>query len=81
MTDAQTSTLLFCIGVLLVGNAGMAVALLWKEYKTLTDDIPGNHITAAVRTAWRRQPGAFLPLIVFAALTVAYLGAHFFWSS
>jgi hypothetical protein len=80
MSQEQIATLLYVIVV--VGGAlfVVAAALLWKEYRTLTDKVPGNHITAVVRAAWARQPGAFLIVIVLLSIALAYLGSHFFWS-
>ena len=79
MTLEQITTLLYVIAWTGGGLFVLAVALLWKEYKTLTDKIPGNHITPVIRAAFRAQPGAFLIVIVILAVIAAYLGAHFFW--
>ena len=79
MTPEQTATLLFCIVVVGGALVFVAVALLWKEYKTLSDDIPGNHITAAFRVAWAKQPGAFLIVIVLLTAAIFYLGGHLAW--
>ena len=54
------------------------------EWRTLADDKPGNHITATLRAAWKRQPGAvFLATLVWfafiSAVTWGVLG-HVFWS-
>lgn len=55
----------------------VAIAALWLvlEWKTLSDDIPGNHITAVVRAAVKAQPGPFL-LMMFA---LGFLCGHLFW--
>lgn len=50
-----------------------AIALLagW-EWKTLVDDVPGNHITATLRLAFKKQPGAvFLAVAVWLAFLSA----------
>lgn len=61
----------------ILGLSLLALALLWLavEWRTLTDHIPGNHITATVRAAWRKEPGVFLILFV----CLGYLMGHFFW--
>ena len=55
----------------------LALALGWGflEYKTLSDDIPNNHITAVVRAAVKAQPGPFV-LLMFA---IGFLCGHLFW--
>lgn len=61
--------------VLVVSLVVLAVLWLLIERKTLRDDIPGNHITAVVRAAVRKQPG---PFILF-AFGLGFLFGHLFW--
>jgi hypothetical protein len=53
------------------------------EWRTLSDDIPGNHITATMRAAWRRAPGAvFLATLLWVGFLVAIgfgLAVHFWF--
>ncbi len=79
MTQEQIATLLFCIVVIGGALCFTFIALLWKEYKTLSDKIPGNHITAVIRIAWKRQPGVFLIVIVLLTAFLFYLAGHLFW--
>jgi hypothetical protein len=62
---------------LLLGVSFFALALFWGwiEYRTLTDKVPGNHITATIRRAHKAQPGPFL-LLFFA---IGFLCGHLFW--
>jgi len=55
----------------------LAIAALWLavEWKTLKDDIEGNHITAVVRRAVLAQPGPF----ILGALALGFLFGHLFW--
>lgn len=61
--------------ILVLTLAGLAVGWLLLEWRTLKDDIPGNHITAVVRKAVKAQPGPFM-LFFFA---LGYLCGHLFW--
>jgi hypothetical protein len=61
--------------ILIFSLVALAVGWLFLEWKTLTDDIPGNHITAVVRRAVKAQPGPFL-LLMFA---LGFLCGHLFW--
>lgn len=45
------------------------------EYKTLSNDKPGDHITAVVRRAVKAQPGPFM-LFFFA---LGFLCGHLLW--
>jgi hypothetical protein len=65
-------------GALIIGwTVIYAVGLLVLEWLTLADDIPGNHITAVIRSAWEKQAWAFVPLFFI----VSYLAGHFFASA
>ena len=79
MTPEQISTLLYVI--VTVGGAlfVMAVALLWKEYTTLRNKIPDDHITASIRAAFKAQPGAFLIVMLLLTAAISYLGGHLLW--
>jgi hypothetical protein len=63
-------------GAILIGSL-LVIGALWLavEWKTLADDVPGNHITAVVRRAVAAQPG---PFILF-ALALGFLFGHLFW--
>jgi len=61
--------------VLLVSLGLLAAVWIWWEIKTLSDSMPGNHITAVVRRAVKAQPGPFL-LFMFA---LGFLCGHLFW--
>jgi hypothetical protein len=54
------------------------------EWRTLSDDVPGNHITATMRAAFHRAPGAvFLATLVWVGFLVAVgmgLAAHFWFA-
>ena len=63
-------------GAILVGSiVVLAVVWLALEYKTLKDDVEGNHITAVVRRAVKAQPG---PFILF-GFAMGFLCGHLFW--
>lgn len=79
MTQEQVATLLYVISWVGGALVILAVALLWKECRTLTDKIPGNHITATIRIAFKAQPGAFLIVLLTLAILLAYLGGHLLW--
>ena len=53
------------------------------EWRTLADDTPGNHITAALRRAFKAQPGAvFLGTMAWVGFLVAVaagISGHIFW--
>jgi hypothetical protein len=79
----STSTL----GVVLFVVFGLPVVGLTMlgvlEWRTLADDQPGNHITATMRAAFKRAPGAvFLASLVWVGFLVAVgmgLAAHFWF--
>lgn len=53
------------------------------EWRTLADNTPGNHVTATLRAAWKREPGAvFLASLVWivflTSITWGLLGHVFF---
>ena len=62
-------------GILIISL--LAIAAIWGvlEWRTLADDVEGNHITAVVRRAVKAQPG---PFILF-ALALGFLMGHLFW--
>lgn len=63
-------------GAILVGSLViLAGGWLFLEYKTLKDDVEGNHITAVVRRAVKAQPG---PFILF-GFAMGFLCGHLFW--
>lgn len=63
-------------GFILVATlAILAVIWLLLEWRTLKDDIEGNHITAVARRAVKKQPGPFI-LFFFA---LGFLCGHLFW--
>jgi len=76
------------LGILLFVFFGLPIIALTMlgvlEWRTLADDTPGNHVSATMRAAWKRAPGAvFLASLVWVAFLVAVgmgLAAHFFWS-
>lgn len=47
----------------------------WLEWRTLTDNVPDNHITATVRRAIKAQPGPFILL----AFALGFLAGHLAW--
>ena len=53
------------------------------EWRTLADDVPGNHITAAMRRAFEAHPGAvMLATLVWVGFLVAIgsgVAGHIFW--
>lgn len=61
--------------ILIISLVVVAAVWLVLEWKTLSDDIEGNHITAVVRRAVKAQPGPFL-LLMFA---LGFLCGHLFW--
>lgn len=65
-----TTTLLLVVAA----TAVWVVALLVIEYKTLRDDVPGNHITAVLRGAVRKLPWPFILL----ALVSGFMMGHCF---
>jgi hypothetical protein len=79
MSQEQIATLLYVIAIVGGALSVVAVALLWKEYKTLRNEIEGDHITASVRAAFKAQPGAFLIVILTLSILLAYLGGHLLW--
>jgi len=63
-------------GFVLVGTLTiLAVIWLLLEWRTLSDKVEGNHITAVVRQAVKKQPGPFI-LFFFA---LGYLCGHLLW--
>lgn len=60
-----------------LGLTLMLWAISWGflEYKTLSNETPGDHITAVVRRAFKAQPGPFLLF----AFNLGFLFGHFFW--
>jgi formate hydrogenlyase subunit 3/multisubunit Na+/H+ antiporter MnhD subunit len=79
MTQEQITTLLYVIVIVVGALFFVAVALLYKEYKTLSDKVPDNHITAVFRVAFKKQPGAFLIVIILLTAALFYLGGHLAW--
>ena len=63
-------------GVILILSL-VVIAVLWAvvEWRTLTDSVEGNHITAVVRRAVAAQPGPFILL----ALAFGFLLGHLLW--
>jgi hypothetical protein len=61
--------------ILVLSLVALAAGWLILEWRTLKDDIPGNHITAVVRRAVEAQPG---PFILF-AFSLGFLFGHLFW--
>ena len=61
--------------VLVVTLAALAVIWLLLEWRTLSDNVEGNHITAVVRRAVKAQPGPFM-LFFFA---LGFLCGHLLW--
>lgn len=61
----------------ILGLSLLVVVIVWAvvEYRTLTDDVEGNHVTATIRRAWRSAPGVILLLMC----ALSYLGGHLFW--
>lgn len=61
----------------ILGLSLLALAALWGfvEYRTLTDKIPDNHITAVIRAAYKSEPGVF----VLFAFVLGYWFGHLFW--
>lgn len=61
----------------ILGLSLLALALGWGvlEWRTLSDGIPGNHITAVVRRAIKAQPGPFILL----AFALGFLAGHLAW--
>lgn len=55
----------------------VAVTIVWSvlEYRTLSDRVAGNHITAVVRRAFAAQPGVFMLL----GGAFCYWMGHLFW--
>jgi len=53
------------------------------EAKTLSDDVPGNHLTAQLRAVFARQPAAcalgLSVWLAFLAAVVVGVGAHAIW--
>lgn len=83
MTPEQVTTLLW-LAFVVVGLPIIGIAVVaWLEVKTLRDKHPGNHITATLQAAFRRQPGAFVVLGgVWGAFLLALLmgiAGHVFW--
>lgn len=62
--------------ILIISLAVVTIVWLVLEWRTLADDIPGNHITAVVRRAVKKQPGPFM-LLFFA---LGFLCGHLFWA-
>lgn len=79
---AQVRTLLQ-LGAIVVGLPVLALVWLgWLEVATLRDGLRGNHITAVLRMALARQPGAFGLLVLWISFLVglaAYVAGHAFW--
>lgn len=61
--------------ILVLSLAALGVGWLVLEWRTLKDDIEGNHITAVVRRAVKAQPG---PFILF-GIALGFLLGHLFW--
>jgi len=69
---------------IVVGLPIIALTMLGTlEWRTLSDDTPGNHVTATMRAAFARAPGAvLLATLVWACFLVAVavgLAAHFWF--
>lgn len=64
------------VGAILVLSL-LLLAGIWAvlEWKTLTDNIPYNHITAVIRTAYYAEPGPFMLLSFIAG----FFFGHFVW--
>lgn len=79
---AQIKTLLQ-LGAIVVGLPVLALIWLgWLEVATLRDDLRRNHITAVLRMALAKQPGALGLLVLWIAFLVglsAYVAGHAFW--
>lgn len=61
--------------LLVIGATALWVALLLAiEFKTLRDDVPGNHITAVLRAAVKKLPWPFILL----ALVSGFMMGHCF---
>ena len=69
MTKRKASAILLAIVLIAI------VSLFVLEGITVSDAIPGNHITALVRGAYTSEPGVFIWL----AFSTGFLGGHFFW--
>ena len=82
VTPEQATTLLQ-LGAIVVGFPVLVLIWIgWLEVATLRDDKPGNHITASLRAAFRKEPGAFGLLVVWIAFLVglaAFIAGHVFW--
>jgi hypothetical protein len=75
------------LGVILFVVFGLPIVGLtmlgYTEWRTLADDTPGNHVSATMRAAWNRAPGAvFLSTLVWGCFLTAVawgLLAHAFF--
>jgi len=61
--------------VLIASVAVMFAAWIVLEIITLSNETPGDHITAVVRRAVKGHPGPFIWL----AFTLGYLAGHLVW--
>ena len=80
LSTATLGIILFVVfGLPIVGLTMLGVL----EWRTLADDTPGNHVSATMRAAWSRAPGAvFLTTLVWVGFLVAIgmgLLSHFFF--
>jgi len=59
----------------------LGLPLLWLAWEiwTLSDSVPANHITAALRMAFERQPGVFVLLAGWYAFACGAIAGHVFW--
>lgn len=81
LSQTTLGVILFVVfGLPIVGLTMLSIL----EWRTLSDDVEGNHVSATMRAAWRRSPGAvFLATLVWVAFLVAIamgLASHFFFS-
>lgn len=68
--DSSTRTLLIVVALTTL----WVIGLLVLEYKTLTDKVENNHITAVLRSAVRKMPWPFILL----ALVSGFMMGHCF---
>jgi hypothetical protein len=89
--DASVTAIIVAVSVLLAVIAPiviLALGLGLTEYRTLKDDVPGNHITAVWRALWAKEPGAILlallalmGVITWVVAILAFIAGHIFWCS
>jgi len=83
VTPDQVNTLLWLVALFFGGPIIALGLLVFLEIKTLRDDKPNNHVTAVLRRAFKKNPGAvFLAVLVWLLFLTAVgwgLAGHFFF--